>query len=398
MTWRTAIGLKPTTTDLAQELLKAADRHGLPGWQHDAANDTLRNGDHVINLANIYLEYAASPRERRPTLLQKYCAMLQNPPVSSLWSLAQTKIYPLLRSRYDRVTVEINNRRQEKPLPLRAGRQFIGHLDQILGYDHGQTVSQVQAEQVEQWGVPLDVVIERAQQNLRSLHAPFWVPVHSSVWKLESREGYNESFLQLPKIFKSLPAKGTPIAMIPNRGVLLCSGSEEPEGVTALLAEARKSQQEAPWPLCGDLFRIGSDGIQLFIPSGSDAKALAYIQRLDIESVYAAQKAALEAHCEAIEDAVFVATYSLRSQKDDPNQLQSCCAWTEGVPTLLPHTDLIAFVWSLSGERKIALVPWGDAVAFVGHYFKPTHEDPPRTRVVEFPNAAELAKLQKHVI
>ena len=60
MTWRTAIGLSPTPTDLAQDLLKAAERHGLTGWQHDAENDSIRNGDHVINLANIHLEYAAA--------------------------------------------------------------------------------------------------------------------------------------------------------------------------------------------------------------------------------------------------------------------------------------------------------------------------------------------------
>jgi hypothetical protein len=62
MTWRTAIGLKPTPTDLALDLIKAAERHGLYGWQHDSANDAIRNGDHVINLANIHLEYAAAPR------------------------------------------------------------------------------------------------------------------------------------------------------------------------------------------------------------------------------------------------------------------------------------------------------------------------------------------------
>jgi hypothetical protein len=60
MSWRTAIGLKPTSTDLGLDLIKAAERHGLTGWQHDAGNDSIRNGDHVINLANIHLEYAAA--------------------------------------------------------------------------------------------------------------------------------------------------------------------------------------------------------------------------------------------------------------------------------------------------------------------------------------------------
>jgi hypothetical protein len=398
MTWRTAIGLKPTPTDLALDLLKAAERHGLMGWQHDAEADTIRNGDHVINLANIHLEYAAASRLHRRNLLQKYFAMLQTTPVPKLWSLAQTKIYPLLRSRYDRVTVEIDGRRKQDPMPPRAGRRFIGNLDQILGYDHGQTVSQVQAATLEDWAVPLDAAIERALNNLRGLPAPAWQKIGAAVWKLESDEGYNESFLQLPKIFESLPAKGTPLAMIPNRGVLLATGSDESGGTTALLAEARKSLQEAPWPLCGDLFRIGSSGIQLFVPSGTDARALTSIQRLDIESVYAAQKTALEAHIEAIEDVAFVATYGLLGQKNDPTELQSWCSWTEGVPTLLPTTDLIAFVWDLDSARKTALVSWANAASVVGHYFKGTNEDPPRTRVDEFPNAAELAELQKHVV
>jgi hypothetical protein len=398
MTWRTAIGLTPTPTDLAQDLLKAAQRHGLTGWQHDAAADTIRNGDHVINLANIHLEYAAASRLHRRNLLQKYFAMLQTTPVPKLWTLAQTKIYPLLRSRYDLRTHEIASRSKQQPFPPRAARRFISSLDQILGYDHGQTVSQVPAATLEEWAAPLDAVIDRALNNLRALPTPTWLKVSPSVWKLESDEGYNESFLQLPKIFENLPAKGTAIAMIPNRGVLLATGSDEPGGVTALLAAARKSLQESPWPLCGDLFQIGSNGIRILVPSGTDAKALTSIQRLDIESVYSAQKSALEAHCEAIQDDVFVATYGLLGEMDDPNQLQSWCSWAEGVRTLLPQTDLIAFVWDLDSARKTALVSWANAATIVGHYFKSTDEDPPRTRVDEFPNPAELAELQNHAI
>jgi hypothetical protein len=45
MTWRTAIGLKPSSSDIAQDLLKAAERHGLTGWQHDPTADAIRNGN-----------------------------------------------------------------------------------------------------------------------------------------------------------------------------------------------------------------------------------------------------------------------------------------------------------------------------------------------------------------
>jgi hypothetical protein len=398
MTWRTAIGLKPTPKDLALDLIKAAERQNLTGWQHDAADNSIRKGDSVINLANIHLEYAAAPRSGRRILLQKYCAMLKDPPVSKLWSLAQTKIYPLLRSRYDRVTLEIDGRRKGHSLRPRAGRLFIGNVEQILGYDHGQSITQVTTDTLTEWGISLETAIDRALANLRALPKPRWHARGDGVWQLESPEGYTESLLQLPGVFVDLHARGTPLVMIPNRGVLLATGSDEPGGVTALLAVARKSLQEAPWPLCGDLVKISSTGIQPFVPSGTDATALASIQRLDICSVYAAQKTALEAHCAAIEDDVFVATYGLIGPKDDPTQLQSWCNWAKDVPTLLPHTDLIAIEGIVGPSGKTGLLPWSDAAGIVGHYLKSTNEDPPRTRVDEFPNPAELAELQKHVI
>jgi hypothetical protein len=58
-------------------------------------------------------------------------------------------------------------------------------------------------------------------------------------------------------------------------------------------------------------------------------------------------------------------------------------------------TDLIAFVWDLDAARKTALVSWTGAECLVGHYFKPTAEDPPRTRVDAFPTPDELIELQK---
>jgi hypothetical protein len=394
MTWRTALGFKPTPTDLALDLIKAAERHGLSGWQHHAENSAIRNGDQVINLANFHLEYAGAPKGHRRILLQKYFSMLQTPPVSKLWSLAQTKIYPLLRSRYDRVTIEIDGRRKNEPIPPRAGRRLIGNLDQILGYDHGASITQVKIETLAEWGVTLETAIDRAMANLRALPPPRWHARSEGVWQLESPDGYTESLLQVPRIFGDLPARGTPLAMIPNRGVLLATGSDEPNGLTALLSQARVSLQEAPWPLNGELFQISPAGIQLFVPSGNDAKALASIQRIDISSVYAAQKTALEVHVQAIEDVAFVATFSLFRPEDSPHALISLCAWTAGISSLLPVTDKIALVRTEGGSRDVMQVSWTDAQRLVGHYFKETQEDPPRIRVDEFPTPEEWTALK----
>jgi hypothetical protein len=183
--------------------------------------------------------------------------------------------------------------------------------------------------------------------------------------------------------------------MIPNRGVLLATGTDEPNGLTALLEAARQSIQEAPWPLCGDLFRVSPTGIESHVPDSPEMVLLATIKKLDIASVYEDQKVALQAHHDALEDALYVASYGLLGKKDDPRELQSWCSWTESVPSLLPTTDLIALVWDINSARKTALVRRTDVERLAGHHFKSTNEDPARTRVDSFPSLDELAELQR---
>jgi len=266
----------------------------------------------------------------------------------------------------------------------------------VIGYDHGQTVSQVTVETAADWGISIDELIQRARANLRALPLPTWRPSGDRVWKLESAGGYTESFLQLPMTFDTLPARGQPLAMIPNRGVLLATGTDHPGGLAALLAAAKESLQHAPWPLSGDLFRITTTGPELHVPDDSPAATLcSTIQRLDLGSAYADQKTALDAHHEAISADIFVATYGLLAPKDRPEEVVSWCSWTQGVPSLLPVTDTIALVSDVAGTRKVMRVRWADLERLVGHYFKPTTEDPPTARVDAFPTPDEMAELQK---
>jgi hypothetical protein len=331
-------------------------------------------------------------------LLEKYSAMIapaKSAQVSSLWTVAQAKLYPLLRSRFERVTIDIQ-RRGKDPLPPRAAKPFLGKLDLVLGYDHGPTVTQVQTSAVDEWGVTLDAALDRARANLRALAPSLWVAVGPSLWSLESPAGYADSFLQFPTIFERLTARGAPLAMIPNRGVLLATGTDEPNGITALLNAAKKSMQESPWPLSADLYRIGPAGPELYAPDGPGAGLLATLQKIDLASVYKEQKEALDKYHASIQDDVFVATFALMGKKHRPEEAQSWCTWTQGVPTLLPITDSIAFVWDLDkAKRQTALVPWQEAERLVGHYLKPTADDPPRFRVDVFPMEAELRELRQ---
>ena len=99
-----------------------------------------------------------------------------------------------------------------------------------------------------------------------------------------------------------------------------------------------------------------------------------------------------------IEDAGYVSQYAIDTEKGSPEGSRSRCAWSEGVPTLLPTTDRSAFVHDPSGTPTVILVPWADAAPIIGHHFKPAAEQPPRTRMDTFPTAAELSALQNYQV
>jgi hypothetical protein len=160
--WRNWFGLKPTESDFVQLLMRG--RPDAESWAYDPKASTLSRDGVVVNLVNMRLEYSSAPRAARSALLEKYAATLsvETSTVSSLWTLAQTRIYPLVRSRFDRVTIDIRERRAQERLPARAARNFLGDLELIIGYDHGSSVSQVSVEQVAEWGISIDDALERA--------------------------------------------------------------------------------------------------------------------------------------------------------------------------------------------------------------------------------------------
>jgi hypothetical protein len=148
--------------------MSVTKKAGDTNWQYDAPDHSLRSGDRVVNLANIHREYDQAGYLARPSLLKKYRAMIapaEHTKVPQLWTLAQTHVFPILRSRYERVTLEIQSRQQSDPFPPRAAKPFLGHLEIVIGYDHGQTVSQVKASTATQRGVPLDEIVSRARAN-----------------------------------------------------------------------------------------------------------------------------------------------------------------------------------------------------------------------------------------
>jgi hypothetical protein len=169
---------------------------------------------------------------------------------------------------------------------------------------------------------------------------------------------------------------------IPNRGVLLATGTASNAGLSRLIAEARRSMQAKPWPLSATLLRRAGGTWQPFVPDASLASAARTFELVSLGITYSEQKDALEKHFEQEGVDIYVGSFDFMNSKSEPDSIHSWCSWTEGVLSLLPRTDVIILG---RGEKDALIVPWREFERICGHYLQATEEDPPRFRVDRFP-------------
>jgi hypothetical protein len=72
MQWRKLIARTLTERDLAEELIRASEQAHGTAWEYDASARTLRRGRHVVNLADVYLEYSKAPRNERARMVRRF--------------------------------------------------------------------------------------------------------------------------------------------------------------------------------------------------------------------------------------------------------------------------------------------------------------------------------------
>jgi hypothetical protein len=387
---------KPTIESFARELTARFERMGQGGWSFDAAKAELKqeSSQTTLNLSNIFLEYSQADRSVRSDLLEKYCAMAdaRMREIPKLWTLAQKNIFPVLRSRFDLMTIEIANRGSEAKLPVRTAVRWFGDVELRIAYDFGPHTSPVDQETAAAWGVPFAGLRERAQQNLNALAKPRWNTVTDGVFQIESAVSYEESMVLRADVWRDLPVQGDKVMIPSNRGVLLGAGTQNPVHVVSLLRAAREALQNKPWPLEPTIVtRRGEEILPYDLPSVA-TEAWGALSTLAMAGVYKDQQDALQQH---LGEEVFVATFGMFAPNDNPDALTSYCTWTQDVVTWLPRADRVAFNKVLPNEQyERVFVPWSAAERICAHYMTLQKEDPPRWLVTAFPNDTEWWALQ----
>jgi hypothetical protein len=148
----------------------------------------------------------------------------------------------------------------------------------------------------------------------------------------------------IPEVFGPLHLDGDPVVCLPNRNLLLVTGSENHDGIKAMILEdgevADLSVRENS-PIFNDVERA---------------------KKISARIYYQQQMGSLMKLYEQKGKDLFVGKYTLNQR--ETGGYESYSVWSKTVPTLLPKTDLIAFFdpTTPDPQRKLGLAKWDDVM------------------------------------
>ncbi len=352
-------------------------------------------------LTNLYDDYADGGRTRRNKIVEQIVLTAKEleAGIPTLWEMAKDNILPTLRSRTQYheliLAAQIDESKFQPAIRQRIDEAIV--VD--IAFDSPASIAGVSGENLREWGVGFEEALSVAKDNLRKISDRPMEKVHDGVYAARGEDAYESSRLLLPDIFHRLELDGDPVALIPLRDVLLVTGHRDEKGLKIIAEIAENFLKKPRWVSFSPL-RHDGENWQQFDPLQQFPNLKVYSRLKMHEEVadYARQKKLLEDLQRHNGNDLFVATFNGLEDKQD-GSMWSYCVWTEGVKSLLPHTEMVMF--TKPGSEKpgdcICEAPWNIVESELGHYIKKIPLWPPRYQVRDFPTPEELEKLAKVV-
>ncbi|HVY31380.1 MAG TPA: hypothetical protein VHB79_32730 [Polyangiaceae bacterium] len=358
------------------------------------------DGTHTMFLKNTFVETRELPPADKLAALKRLLINVERSGEKRDWHDVIDSFVPLLRA----ATFAASIRGDAPPT---VTRPFVPFLSVFLGLDENERIGYTTQKELDEWGQSADTAFAHAFENMQrhvaatsangtdvalyDEHAPY------PIWHVVSNDSYETSRLVLPGYLASFRGKvaGNPIAIAPHRSLLVIAGDAEPHAIARLAHMAEKEFQASPRSVSPAVYTCDEAGhvVPLRLPPEHPQHQLVerghYLLALDI---YGEQKTELEERFQRQSVDVFVASFML-FENDLTKKLTSASTMTQGVPTLLPETDLIVLV---SDSMEPLRVPRAVVLELLPECFAPAPEYfPPRLRVVGWPTPARLVELQR---
>jgi hypothetical protein len=391
---------RPSRDRFAQRVLGELRRGGSPiEYTYDRETFSLAGsskGERVF-LANAYDDYCRVPFWKRGDCLRFYTQsfLTVGSAIPGDFQQAKDHILPRVRDRWFFEQLSLNsvgqNGKKWPYLPL------ADHLAYEVVYDTPHAVGSVTDDQLKQWGVPLAEALDIARTNLWKMSNEDFECVQPGLFASTWHDVHDASRLILHDLIWQLPVKGAHVAMIPHRDLLLVTGLEDAAGLEKMaelaepLLEDKRCLTPVPVRLEGTKWRTLTAGE---LPPG--CVKLANLITMHQAEEYQTQKQWLDKSNEATHTDVFVASV-LAVQNKQTGRISTIGVWGDGVPTLLPRTDYVAFMTQNpeSPVPKDRHVEWELVRQIAGELMEPTDLYPLRWHVKSFPTDEQIRALYK---
>jgi hypothetical protein len=382
--------------DFAKLVMTKAKKAGIAeSLEYDPKSLVLKRGDQRMNLVNLFNDYTQANAEHKERLLGNTLALLREKKEDISLEEAKSKVVAAVREQvlfsFTTLWSELEGRKTEPKIASEPISAWFAHC---LVLDFPEYVTMVSPDSLKTWGVSFDELFETGLERLRDFTIP----------KFEKQPGfyiggwhddYDNSRILIPEVFAPLHLEGDPVVCLPNRNLLLVTGSENQDGIRAMLKQAEEIVQTKSRPMNPALLILKDGEVADFSvrensPIFNDVERAKKISAL---IYYQQQMASLMKLYEQKGKDLFVGKYTLNQR--ETGGYESYSVWSKTVPALLPKTDLIAFFDPTKPEaqRSLGVAKWEEVMRIAGDLLLDTKMFPARFYVSKFPGDEQLAKV-----
>jgi hypothetical protein len=339
----------------ARRVLETIKKTGVADASYDSDEFAIRlrqtadDAEHgTAYLHNIYRELASASRSEQRDRIETFVrAVVFAPELPSEWDLVAPLLRPVLRPGTFGFGTAHGLVLQSRP----AGLPF---LAEYVVIDQPDSMAYVTTNHHELWHVTPKVVFDTARRNIATDEPTLPAGLTTSprmIRLVEGGDAYWASRLLLAGGLVQFADRvgGRPVAFVPDTGGVTVM-NDDPAAVAGYLASVEQEYREAARPLSPQAYTVDADGQIVVYPAPADHPAAERVHRASL--VLAAAEYASQAEALASSESAFVAKLIVAEGND---RVFTVASWAEGVDTLLPRADYVAFSGS---EGDAFLVAW----------------------------------------
>ena len=362
---------------------------------YDAEKESLsKENSGVLNLGNAYKEYTTADKSLREKVMQKWVRawFLQHKEMPDELEDVRPDLMPAVRGRGYFELTGLRMKMESDKVSNWPHQPLATHLGVGLVYDMHEAMRAINQKDLDEWGLTFYEAQEIAQENLRKLDHAFIGPENGAgIYLSANRDSYDATRLLLLDIFQALQVKGDIVAMVPNRDTLIVTGSDDTEGLEAMLALTEEALQQ-PGFISTVALRLSEDEWVPWLPA-ADHPLIQQFKLLRVNTLgndYGTQKELFDKQHTKQEEDIFVATYTVATN-EKTGEVMTYSVWVAGITSWIPETDVIAFC--RAPDERPRMCSWDRVVAVVGDLMQPLDVYPERFCVSEFPTEKQFAEI-----